>query len=151
MKPADYYRHCDTLMRTGEVNFSNSNDTLEFMSIFLMGYYRNYLEVKYNASTNPTEKNDYDMRRSSEPMLVQNYVQFFLKEHLPDSSCWWYHLRRVFKPDPVLTIDTRSNKDLYVYVLERLGRTGDVAISDVFPNRVTFTIVGNFTVRINII
>ncbi|MGN1330395.1 MAG: hypothetical protein ACI4VN_03545 [Clostridia bacterium] len=151
MNSVDYYRYRNTLIRNGEVTFSSSKDTIEFMSIFLMGYYDHFLEVRYNASTDPAEKNDYNIRRGSESMLVKSYVQFFLKENLPDSTNWWYNLVKSFRPEPILTIDTSHNRELYDYVLKRLGRTGDVAVSNVFPNRLVFSIVGDLTVRMNTI
>lgn len=140
MKTSDYCRYRAELLRTGKLKFSTTRETAEFLSIWIMGDYRAYLERKLRMATDTVTRNDYVVRLSCEPGLVQNYVMYFLDEQLMASDQFGYKfLRKFFKS--TLLIDTNTHSELYEYVLKKLNRTSDVSISDAFSNNRVFTII----------
>jgi len=147
MKTSDYYRHRNLLFARGEVTFSKREDTIEFLSILFSGYYETYLRAEGFRTSTTAERQDYRQRLGSEVMLVKAYVKFYLEERIPHSDEFFYRMARKFKPDPELEI-VNDGDSMYDYILERLHRTADVAVSTAFPVSKIFTIVGDKKVQI---
>ncbi len=147
MRISDYYRHRNILFAWREVTFAKREDTIEFLSILFSEYYKTYLHSQIYSARTTAERQDYQQRLSSEVMLVESYVKFYLEERIPHSDEFFYKLARKFKPDPEFEVADNGDS-LYDYVLKRLHRTADVAVASVFPVSKIFTIVGDKKVRI---
>lgn len=155
MKTPDYYRHRLDLFVSGEVRFTSGEEAVEFIATYIKEAYLKYLSGQWLAAATLQEEEDWRDRMDSETRLVSQYVQDFLYQNLPDTTCWCYKLAQKFRPAPIYRIDTHSNSQLYENVLKRLGRTNDVTVEDAFPSlRLAarlcdgFEIEGNSIVRI---
>lgn len=148
MKNGDYYRLYSELMANSVIEFSERSKLIQFISELVSCDYLQYLSLRRDTTTKLNEYVDFEERQKSEPRLVVTYVRAFLNERVPFTDDKWYEFKRKLlrRPQSRVVFDSRESTELYNFVLERLKRNGE-AVEDVFTPGIRYTIVGDKTLR----
>lgn len=123
-----------------EVQFSNSNDWIEFVAIYFANHYRQHLE--YWQATAMDDRAEYNWWQSKLETEVGQVYDAFITS-LNYNYDWHRHKKEtsllgklgIRKYD--ILLDTKKNTGIYLYVLNAIGSSAGP--SNVFLNNVKYT------------
>lgn len=144
MKDSDYYRHYRELLATGQVTFLDRKTLIEFVAKLVARDYKAYIQMtKFNCVYLDWFQ-QLEQRETSEPQLVEMYVNEFLTDKMAEMDTFWYKLKGVFGRNHnqnKIYFDAAYETGLYDFVLKKLSQGG--AAHEVFPRDISYVVEGN--------
>lgn len=148
MKESDYYRHYRELLATGQVTFPDRKILVEFVAKLVAKDYKVHIQTAKFNCISPDCFLELEQRESSEPPLVEMYVNAFLTDKMAEMGTTWYKLKGIFRRNHNqnrICFDTVYETELYDFVLKRLSQGG--VAHEVFSRDFSYVIEGE-TLRI---